>query len=171
MSMLPRVTDPTRERISREFDNLGPDVCMADIRKDLDRHNPQLLDMAVKWAGEGKEGKKLFTAFGMFYRLLAAEASAPLGSEALSPLPQVSSETRDRIIARMSQIGDEQFCREAIGSLEAANPELLQMAHGFAAGRPTTRAQCRDSPCFMRRSLSSRKAIGSSLTSGAHAGG
>jgi hypothetical protein len=136
MSMLPRVTDPTRERISREFDNLGPDVCMADIRKDLDRHNPQLLDMAVKWAGEGKEGKKLFTAFGMFYRLLAAEASARLGSEALSPLPQVSSETRDRIIARMSQIGDEQFCREAIGSLEAANPELLQMAHGFAAGRP-----------------------------------
>jgi hypothetical protein len=135
MSKLPRVTDPTRERISREFDNLGPDVCMADIRKDLDRHNPQLLDMAAKWAGEGKEGKKLFTAFGMFYRLLAAEASAPLGSDALSPLPQVSSETRDRIIARISRIGDEQFCREAIGSLEAANPELLQMAHGFAAGR------------------------------------
>ena len=78
MSMLPRVTDPTRERISREFDNLGPDVCMADIRRDLVRHNPQLLDMAVKWAGEGKEGKKLFTAFGMFYRLLAAEASAPV---------------------------------------------------------------------------------------------
>ena len=94
MSMLPRVTDPTRERISREFDNLGPDVCMADIRRDLVRHNPQLLDMAVKWAGEGKEGKKLFTAFGMFYRLLAAEASALLESDALSPLPQVSSETR-----------------------------------------------------------------------------
>src|SRR6202051_2228212 len=134
MSMMPRVTDPTRERISRECDNLGPEVCMADIRKDLDRHNPQLLDMAVKWAGEGKEGKKLFTAFGMFYRLLVAEASAPLGSEALCPLPQVSSETRDLILARISRIGDEQFCREAIGNLEAANPELLQMAHGFAAG-------------------------------------
>ena len=136
MSMLPRVTDPTRERISREFDNFGPDACMTVIRKDLDRHNPQLLDMAVKWAGEGKEGKKLFTAFGMFYRLLAAEAAAPLESGALSPLPQVSSETRDRIVARISWIGDEQFCREAIGNLEAANPELLQMAHGFASGRP-----------------------------------
>ena len=137
MSMLPRVTDPTRERISREFDSLGPDVCMADIRRDLDRHNPQLLDMAVKWAGEGKEGKKLFTAFfGMFYRLLAAEASALLESDALSPLPQVSSETRDRILARIARIGDEQFCREAIGNLEAANPELLQMAHGFASVRP-----------------------------------
>ena len=29
MSVLPRVTDFTRERISREFDNLGPDVCMT----------------------------------------------------------------------------------------------------------------------------------------------
>src|ERR1700744_1988941 len=136
MSMMPRVTDPTRERISREFDSLGPDVCIADIRRDLDRHNPQLLDMAVKWAGDGKEGKKLFTAFGMFYRLLAAEASALLKSNALSPLPPVSSETRARIIARTAGIGDEQFCREAIGNLEAANPELLQMAHGFASARP-----------------------------------
>jgi hypothetical protein len=136
MSMMPRVTDPTRERISREFDSLGPDVCMADIRRDLDRHNPQLLDMAVKWAGEGKEGKKLFTAFGMFYRLLAAEASALLESDALTPLPQVSSETRDQLVERVSRIGDEQFCREAIGNLEAANPELLQMAHGFASARP-----------------------------------
>jgi hypothetical protein len=90
----------------------------------------------VKWAGEGKEGKKLFTAFGMFYRLLAAEASALLESDALSPLPQVSSETRDRILARIARIGDEQFCREAIGNLEAANPELLQMAHSFASVRP-----------------------------------
>src|SRR6202050_1096774 len=136
MSMLPRVTDPTRERISREFDNLGRDVCMADIRKDLDRHNPQLLAMAVKWAGEGKEGKKLFTAFGMFYRLLAAEASALLESDALSPLPQGSSETRDRLLARIPRTGDEQFVREAIGNLEAANPELLQMAHSFASVRP-----------------------------------
>ena len=135
MSMLPRVTDPTRERVSREFDKLGPDICIAGIRKDLDRHNPQLLDMAMKWAGEGAEGKKLFAAFGMFYRLLAAEASAPLKSEALSPLPQVSSETRDRITARISRIGDEQFSREAIGNLEAVNPELLQMAHGFASLR------------------------------------
>lgn len=29
------------------------------------------LDMVIKWAGEGKEGEKLFVAFGIFYRLLA----------------------------------------------------------------------------------------------------
>lgn len=135
MSILPRVTDPTRERIAREFDNLGPDVCMAVIRRDLDKHNPELLDMAIKCAGEGKEGEKLFTAFGMFYRLLAAEASAPLESGALTALPQVSPETREWIALRISLIGDEQFSREAIDHLEAANPELLQMAHGFASGR------------------------------------
>jgi hypothetical protein len=168
MSMLPRVTDPTRERVSREFDNLGPEVCMVDIRKDLDRHNPQLLDMAMKWAGEGNEGKKLFTAFGMFYRLLAAEASAPLESNALSPLPQVSSETRDRIVARISWIGDEQFCREAIGILKPQIQNSCKWRMALRRGDPTTCERCRDSPCFMRRSSSRRRAIGSSLISGAH---
>ena len=136
MSVLPRVTDPTRERISREFDNLGPDVCMADIRKDLDRHNPELLDMAIKWARVSNDSNRILTAFGMFYRLLTAESLAPLQSGVLSPLPRVSGETRDLIVARIDRIGDEEFTREAISNLEAANPELLQMAHGFASDQP-----------------------------------
>jgi hypothetical protein len=136
MSVLPRVTDPTRERISREFDNLGPDVCMADIRKDLDRHNPELLDMAIKWARVSNDSNRILTAFGMFYRLLTAESLAPLQSGVLSPLPRVSAETRDLIVARIDRIGDEEFTREAISNLEAANPELLQMAHAFASDQP-----------------------------------
>jgi hypothetical protein len=136
MSVLPRVTDPTRERISREFDNLGPDVCMADIRKDLDRHNPELLDMAIKWARVSNDSNRILTAFGMFYRLLTAESLAPLQSGVLSPLPRVSGETRDLIVASIDRIGDEEFTREAISNLEAANPELLQMAHAFASDQP-----------------------------------
>jgi hypothetical protein len=135
MSVLPRVTELTRERIAREFDDLGPDVCMADIRRDLDRHNPELLDMATKWAREGQNAEKLMRAFGMFYRLLAAETLAPLGSGALSPLPRVSADTRDLIVTRIYRVGGERFTREAIGNLEDANPELLQMAHGFASLR------------------------------------
>jgi hypothetical protein len=134
--VLPRVTDPTRERISREFDNLGPDVCMADIRKDLDRHNPELLDMAIKWARVSNDSNRILTAFGMFYRLLTAESLAPLQSGVLSPLPRVSGETRDLIVASIDRIGDEEFTREAISNLEAANPELLQMAHAFASDQP-----------------------------------
>lgn len=48
MSLLPRVTEKARELIAREFDARGPDACMADIIEHLERHNPELLDMAAK---------------------------------------------------------------------------------------------------------------------------
>lgn len=135
MSVLPCVTDATRERVSREFDRLGPEVCMADILSDLLRHNPELLDMALTWAEEEEDAERLLTAFCVFYRSLAAETDAPLKSGALSPLPSVSPETRDRIVARIDRDGEEEFSREAIRHLEAANPALLQMAHGVASER------------------------------------
>ena len=135
MSVLPRVTVMTRERISREFDDLGPDACMAEIKADLGQHNPELLDMAIRWAGGGAEAAGLMTGFGMFYRLLAAEAHAPLGSSALNPLPRVSIEVRDTIVKRIDQTDAETFTREAIDNLEVVNPELLQMAHGYASRR------------------------------------
>ena len=136
MSVLPRVTEHTRERISREFDDLGPEACMAEIRADLQRHNPELLDMASRWAGDGGETTSLMTAFGMFYRLMTAEAHAPLGVAALNPLPRVSAEIRDSIVDRIERIGAESFAEEAVAHLEADNPELLQMAHDYASHRP-----------------------------------
>ena len=66
MSVLPRVTELTRERVSREFDDLGPDACMTAIKADLLRHNPELLDMASRWAEGISESASLMTAFGMF---------------------------------------------------------------------------------------------------------
>ncbi|MRG54626.1 hypothetical protein GF108_03400 [Phyllobacterium sp. SYP-B3895] len=135
MSVLPRVTELTRERISREFDDLGPDACLAEIKADLSQHNPELLDMAIRWAGGEPEAAGLMTAFGMFYRLLAAEVHAPMRSSALNPLPRVSIEVRDAIVKRIDRTGSETFTREAIDNLEVANPELLQMAHGYASRR------------------------------------
>ncbi|RUM23883.1 hypothetical protein EFQ99_18010 [Rhizobium vallis] len=135
MSVLPRVTELTRERISREFDDLGPDACLAEIKADLRQHNPELLDMARRWAGGGAEAASLMTAFGMFYRLLAAEADVPMGSSALNPLPRVSIEVRDAIVKRIDRTDNETFTREAIDNLEVINPELLQMAHGYASRR------------------------------------
>lgn len=136
MSVLPRVTERIREQISREFDDLGPEACMAEIKADLSQHNPELLDMASSWAGENGETASLMTAFGMFYRLLAAEALAPLGTGVLNPLPRVSGEVRGAIVERIDRTGGELFTREAIDNLEALNPELLQMAHGYASQRP-----------------------------------
>jgi hypothetical protein len=135
MSVLPRVTELTRERISREFDDLGPETCMAEIKADLRQHNPELLDMASRWAaGDGEAS--LMTAFGMFYRLLAAEAHALLNPGSLYPLPRVSIEVRDDIVERIDRTDAEAFTREAIDNLEVRNPELLQMAHGYASRRP-----------------------------------
>jgi hypothetical protein len=136
MSVLPRVTELTRERISREFDDLGPDVCMAEIKADLRRHNPELLDMASRWAMRSGESESLMTAFGMFYRLLVAETGAPLGAGILNPLPRVSADVRDAIVEQIDGVGDETFTREAIDNLEARNPDLLQMAHSHASRQP-----------------------------------
>ena len=117
MSVLPRVTKVTRERISREFDELGPEVCMSKIEADLRQHNPELLDMASRWAGETPG---LMTAFGMFYRLLAAEARAPLSVSDLNPLPRVSPEVRDSIVERIDRTGGETFTREAVDNLASS---------------------------------------------------
>ncbi len=135
MSVLPRVTELTRERISREFDDFGPDACMAEITAELREHNPELLDMATRWAGNGSEGMSLMTAFGMFYRLLAAEARGSLDAGRLNPLPRVSTDVRDLLVERIDRAGGESFTREAIENLEDLNPELLHMAHAFASRR------------------------------------
>ena len=133
LSVLPRVTERTRERVAREFDDLGPDVCMNSIMRDLQRHNPELLDMASKWANDVGAAERIITAFGMFYRLLSAETLSPLEPRAVSPLPRVSAETRGLIVERIDQVGSESFTHDAIDRIEATNPELLQMAHGFAS--------------------------------------
>lgn len=136
MSILPRVTELTREKISREFDDLGPDACVADVTYELRLHNPQLLDMAVRWAAGGEDGVGHMRAFSMFYRLLAAEAAAPRGASALNPLPRISPEIRDAIVEDIDRSGATAFTSEAINNLETYNPELLQMAHFHASLRP-----------------------------------
>ena len=50
MTALPRVAEQTREKVSREFDDAGPGVCVARISETLRNENPELLDMATKWA-------------------------------------------------------------------------------------------------------------------------
>ena len=75
---------------------------------------------------------RIMWGFGMFYRLLALQA-APRGSTSLNPLPHVTTETRDQIIRMIDAGGTEAFTTEAIDELKEQNPELLQMAHGFAS--------------------------------------
>ena len=131
MSLLPRVTEKARELIAGEFDARGPDACMAEIIEHLERHNPELLDMAAKWGADLENPAKAMLGFGMFYRLLNP---APPGTSVLTPLPRVSEETRARLVREIDEKGPGNFTLDAIAELEQHNPELLQTAHNFASG-------------------------------------
>jgi hypothetical protein len=143
MSTLPRVTESTREQIAREFDDLGPDACIAEISTHLHANNPEWLCMASNCAADMGDARRLMGGFCMFYRLLIAQAApnhsltissgAPAG---LNPLPRVTAETRAAIVAEIDKSGTETFINDAILELEGGNPELLQMAHHFASAHP-----------------------------------
>jgi hypothetical protein len=140
MSMLPRVAESTREQITREFDDLGPDACIAEISGHLRDNNPEWLYLAAKCAGDVGDSQRIMGGFCMFYRLLIAQVAPghPLTTESgvpvgLNPLPRVTAATRAEIVADIDHRGAEAFIRDAIQELEDTNPELLQMAHYFAS--------------------------------------
>jgi hypothetical protein len=142
MSALPRVAESTREQITREFDDVGPDACVAEISAHLRENNPEWLWMAAKCAGDVGDPQRIMGGFCMFYRLLIAQAapSHPMTiesrapAEQLNPLPRVTVETRAAIVAKIDQSGAEAFIKDALQELDGGNPELLQMAHYFASG-------------------------------------
>jgi len=142
MSSLPCVAALTRERVAREFDDRGPDVCRTEITLDLEANNPELPDMAARRAPDVGNFARAMPGFCMFYRLLSAQARADLGASSdpdkqrLSLLPRVSAATRAEVVRRIDAIGSQEFTREAIGELERANAELLFMAHNFAEDHP-----------------------------------
>jgi hypothetical protein len=130
MSSLPRVTEKARELVAREFDARGPDVCVKEIVGHLKRHDPELLDMAAKWAADLENPTKAMLGFGMFYRLLMPK---PPSLGILSLLPRLSEETRALLVKEIDERGTADFTIDAIAELEESNPELLQTAHNFAS--------------------------------------
>ena len=139
MSALPRVEESMREQVAREFDDLGPDACIAEISEHLRENNPEWLHMAARCAGEVGDARRIMSGFCMFYRLLIAQAvrshpptTASGVAVALNPLPRVTEMTRAALVAEIDQRGTEAFIRDAVQAMEDSNPELLQMAHNFA---------------------------------------
>jgi hypothetical protein len=139
MTSLPRVDQQTRQRVSREFDDLGPEACLAEISEELRAHNPEFLNMAVKSANDVGDPGRMILGVSMFYRLLLAEAEAlheiaePQSEHRLSPLPRVSPDTRDALVRAIDASGPDAFTVASLAELERDNPELLQMAHNFAS--------------------------------------
>src|SRR5712672_706235 len=111
MSLLPCVTVKDRESVARDFDLRGPDACTAEIIEHLEEHNPELLDMAARWAGDLGNPAKAMLGFAMFYRLLLPRSP---GRTALARLPRVSEETRRLLAAEIDEKGPEGFTIEAL---------------------------------------------------------
>ena len=145
MSLLPRVSSLTRERLARELDERGPEVCRTEFALELRAENPEVLDMALRCSrdvGGPMESQQVMNGFLFFYRLLSNEAHAaagmPPGSAGvptLSLLPRVSAETRAAMVKRIDALGPDEFTRQATAEIERSNPELLIMAHNCAEGR------------------------------------
>jgi hypothetical protein len=148
MTFVPRVSELTRERIAREFDDLGPRACVAEITDILADQNPEILDMMARCADEVGAATRVMTGFAMFYRLLVAEARMAPGLE----LPRVSTETRANIVDEITERGEDGFTLAACDQLQKDNPELLLMAEGFAA-RHTNYLGIMQGFCLVYRAL------------------
>jgi hypothetical protein len=140
MASLPCVVSLTRERIARELDDRGPDVCRTEVIQDLEANNPELLDMASRCARDVGDYQRIMMGFCIFYRLLGAQARADLAAaeraadrRQLSLIPRVSPQTRAAMVKRIDALGSHEFTSETIAELERNNPELLLMGHNFAA--------------------------------------
>lgn len=136
MSIISVVTPLTRERIAREFDDRGPEACVAEVLADMQQNNPELLEMASRCASSLPNGQRVMMAFGMFYRLILAPAAPVSGKNVLHPLPRVTPGTRDLLVNQIDEAGTEAFTLSIVEDLERNNPELLQMAHNFASQQP-----------------------------------
>lgn len=133
MSFIPRVTGTTRERVVREFDELGPQTCLAEIRGALMEDNPEVLDMMSKCARDVGPAEHVMVGFAMFYRLLHAEALIHDRSRWGRLLPRVAPETRALIVEEIDEHGPDRFTLMASDQMLADNPELMHMADLFAS--------------------------------------
>src|SRR4051812_47984472 len=114
MSSLPHVTDVAREKVAREFDDLGPEACTAEIVSLLERRNPELLEMISNCARDIQNPARILTSFAIFYRLLEVAACESEGGIELNQLPRVAPETRDLLIKVIDERGPEAFTMDTI---------------------------------------------------------
>ncbi|MET3709511.1 hypothetical protein ABIC65_000191 [Sphingomonas trueperi] len=114
--------------MARDFDDVGPDACIAEIVDELLAHNPHYLEMALRSARDVGDPKRMLAGFAMFYGILSLDAR-----ERGRPLPRITPDTRDAMTALAGEYGDAQFVTLATATLREENPCLMQMADSFAS--------------------------------------
>jgi len=135
MSSLPRVGGLTRERLARELDDRGPEVCRTEITLDLEANNPELLDMAARCARDIGDFTRLMTGFCIFYRLLTAEAHTARGTS-----PDLGDKQQLTLLPRVVG-GEDEALVEHVGSAGEIARHALRLAHDQDAGGDVPGAQ------------------------------
>ena len=125
---LPLVEEISWERVAREFDDIGPEACVAETLDELLERNPHCLEIACRCAADAGDLQRVFTGFAMFYRILAAQAA-----DHGTTLPCVTAETREVMAELAAELGEPAFVLLATEALCEDNPCLAQMADGFAS--------------------------------------
>jgi hypothetical protein len=76
MTKMPRVTRETRERIAEEIEDTGPKAFTLAVIKELEKDNPELLEMTYTFAKNRDDFLETILGFAVFYRLLKAQSAA-----------------------------------------------------------------------------------------------
>lgn len=128
MPTLPPVSERHWERVVRDFDDVGPQACVAEIVEDLRKENPHYLAIARRCASDAADEARAFTGFAKFYRILALDAR-----ERNTSVPRITAQTLDVVDALLEELGEERFIVLATETLCGENPSLSQMADSFAS--------------------------------------
>lgn len=131
MIALPLVSDRHWERVARDFDDVGPDACLAETIDELSAENPHYLAIARRCAGDTVRPANTLVGFAKFYRILAAEAGERGGG-----VPRITPQTLDLIDALLEEFGEAAFIGLATALMCEENPCLSQMADSFASRQP-----------------------------------
>jgi hypothetical protein len=79
LSLLPRVSAETRAQIVRRIDSLGSQGFTNEVIADLERCNPELLQMAHNFAEEQADYGGVMQGFALLYACLCAEGAQERG--------------------------------------------------------------------------------------------
>ena len=125
---LPFVSERHWERVARDFEDLGPAVCVAEIVARLETDNPRYLAVARRCASAAADEAGVFTGFATFYGIIGREAR-----ERGALVPRIADQTLEVIDALLQEFGEDQFVVLSTGLLCGENPCLAQMADSFAS--------------------------------------
>ena len=102
MSPLPRITPDTRDIIVTEIDEKGPDAFTFEAVEDLERNNPELLQMAHNFALRQSDYVGVMQGFALLYKSLVLEASRERGRSTRVCSPRCAGLVGPRVRARRS---------------------------------------------------------------------